>query len=483
MSARPRPVIVWFRSDLRLDDHPALSAAIKTGAPVIPLYILDDGIGGRWKRGAASRWWLAKSLEALASDISQRGGRLILRRGETISELRHVADEADASAIYFTREYEPATIALENQLNVSFSGGEILLKRYGGTLLREPEDLRTSSGGSYQVFTPFWRAFQSDLTVARVIAAPEKLEAPACSLTSDDIADWALLPVKPDWSGGLAEAWQPGARGAQDQLKTFVDDALNIYAKDRDRLDHFGTSRLSPHLAFGEISPAACWRAATSALREAGASERSTETFLKEIIWREFCYSLLFHFPDMPDEPLRKEFATLEWSKKSSDLKAWQTGKTGYPIVDAGMRELWATGYMHNRARMITASFLTKHLLLPWQLGEAWFWDTLVDADLANNSANWQWVAGCGAEAAPYFRIFNPVLQGQKFDPDGDYVRRWVPELAGLPAPFIHAPWTADGPALKRASVVIGKSYPAPIVDHKAARSRALEAFEKLKRV
>jgi deoxyribodipyrimidine photo-lyase len=480
-AAGASPVIVWFRSELRLEDHPALSAAVKSGAPVLPLYILDDAAADRWKPGGASRWWLAKSLDALGRDIAKRGGRLILRRGDTARELTRAVEESGATAIHFTRGYEPWSGALESGLHTLFSGMDVAFKRFGGRLLQEPEDLRTASGNPYQVFTPFWRAFRRDFSPSRPVAAPERFSAPPREIASDEISHWKLLPVKPDWSGGLTAAWEPGEDGARVRLETFIAGTLSSYATGRDRLDQFGTSHLSPHLAFGEISPAACWRAASAALNDKGSSDQSIETFLKELAWREFCYSLLIHFPKMPDEPLREEFAAFKWATVSTDLTAWQRGMTGYPIVDAGMRELWATGYMHNRARMITASFLTKHLQLSWTLGEAWFWDTLVDADLANNAANWQWVAGCGADAAPYFRIFNPILQGEKFDPDGDYVRRWVPELERLPANAVHSPWTADAATLKRAGVVVGKTYPSPIVDHKAARARALAAYESSK--
>jgi deoxyribodipyrimidine photo-lyase len=479
MSANP--VIVLFRNDLRLRDHAALTAAVQTGAPVLPLYIFDDGAAGEWKPGGASRWWLAKSLEALSQDIEQRGGRLILRRGKTATELKRIVEETGATAIYVTRGYEPSAVALENKLHDQFKSSGVAFKRFGGGLLREPEELRTSAGAPYQVFTPFWRAFREDFAAAKSLPVSRRLNAVSDDIASNDIADWKLLPTKPDWSGGLSEAWRPGELGAHQRLKDFIGDALSRYAAGRDRLGAIGTSRLSPHLAFGEISPAACWRAASDAMGESKINGQSIETFLKELVWREFSYSLLFHFPKMPNEPLREEFSSLKWARSSTHLKAWQKGMTGYPIVDAGMRELWATGYMHNRARMITASFLTKHLLLPWTQGEAWFWDTLVDADLASNSANWQWVAGCGADAAPYFRIFNPVLQGEKFDPGGDYVKRWVPELASLPPSGIHAPWKADAAELKRAGVVLGDSYPSPIVDHKNARSRALAAYEHLK--
>jgi deoxyribodipyrimidine photo-lyase len=479
MSANP--IIVWFRNDLRLHDHPALSAAVKSGGPILPLYILDDAAPGAWKLGGASRWWLAKSLEALGSDIAERGGRLILRKGDTERELQRIVEETRARAIYFTRGYEPWSVALENRLPRTFASSGVEIKRFSGRLLREPEELKTSTGSTYQVFTPFWRAFRQDFSAPKAIAAPKELSAVVAKLASDELSDWNLLPTKPDWAGGLDEAWKPGERAARSRLKNFVADALSDYATGRDRMASDGSSRLSPHLAFGEISPAACWRAASEVSDRSSTSDNSIETFLKEVAWREFSYALLAQFPQMPEEPMRKEFASLQWEKSAANLTAWQKGLTGYPIVDAGMRQLWTTGYMHNRARMIVASFLTKHLLLPWTTGEAWFWDTLVDADLANNAVNWQWVAGCGIDAAPYFRVFNPVLQSEKFDTSGGYIRRWVPELARVPASIIHAPWQADAADLKRAGVVIGKTYPAPIVDHIAARARALKAYERVK--
>ena len=475
------PVILWFRNDLRLRDHAALNAAVRTGAPVIPVYILDDVSPGRWALGGASRWWLAKSLEVLAQDLKLRGASLILRRGATRRELPEIVEETGATAVFLSRGYEPWAVALEDELNSTFGSVGISFRRFCGRLLREPEDVRAASGKGYKVYTPFWRALSEGFQPVKPIAAPERLSSPARRLKSDHLADWGLLPTTPDWACGLGEAWQPGEAGAHVRLAAFLKTALKTYAEDRNRPDKVGTSRLSPHLAFGEISPAACWRAATAAAAKNMGGDLGLETFLKEIAWREFSYSLLFHWPDLPERPFREEFGAFPWSTSTKHLKAWQRGNTGYPIVDAGMRELWATGYMHNRVRMIAASFLTKHLLIPWQHGEAWFWDTLVDADLANNSASWQWVAGSGADAAPYFRIFNPVLQGEKFDPAGTYVRRWVPELARLPNTVIHAPWTAGAETLAEAGVVLGRSYPQPIVDHGEARQRALAAYEQVK--
>ncbi len=475
------PVVVWFRNDLRLADHKALTAAIATGAPLVLLYVLDDDTPGRWAMGGASRWWLAKSLQALMCDIEARGGRLTLRRGTAASAVAAVAEEAGATAVYFSRGYEPCAVATEKTLKAALDAKGVAVKRYGGGLLREPEDVRTKAGEVYKVYTPFWKALSAGYRAPAHVPAPKALTAHRGALRSDKLASWALLPSKPNWAKTFESEWQPGEAGANERLQTFVETALAGYAGNRNRPDVAGTSRLSPHLHFGEIAPSRCWASALAAASASCNADRGTETFLKELVWREFSYTLLFYWPDLPENPFRKDFARFPWTKNAAHLKAWEKGRTGYPIVDAGMRELWARGYMHNRVRMVVASFLIKHLMIPWQVGEAWFWDTLVDADLASNAASWQWVAGSGADAAPYFRIFNPITQGAKFDPDGLYVRRWVPELAKLPAPLIHAPWTAPAEILKSAGIVLGKTYCLPIVDHAAARARALQAYEAVK--
>ena len=476
------PVVVWFRSDLRLIDNRALSAAVATGNPVAAVFILDDAAPGMWSRGAASRWWLNKSLASLARSIEDKGGRLILRRGATHEELPRIVTETNASAVYFTRCYEPWAVDLETGLKSRFDRDGITFKRFGGNLLREPEDVRTKTGDVYKVYTPFWRALSFEFSPQKSLAAPKAIASLKKTPKSDALASWNLHPEKPDWSKGFDEHWQPGEAGAHAKLKTFFASAMKTYAEDRNRPDRPGTSRLSPHLHFGEITPGACWLAAQSAAAKQPGSDKGLETFLKEVVWREFSNTLLFYWPDLPEQPFRKDFAAFPWLENAGQLKAWQRGQTGYPVVDAGMRELWHTGYMHNRVRMIVASFLIKHLMIPWQQGEAWFWDTLVDADLANNAASWQWVAGSGADAAPYFRIFNPITQGEKFDPEGTYVRRWVPELKDLPSDVIHAPWTAPPITLSTAGVVLGKTYPAPIVDHMVARDRALAAYGAVKR-
>ncbi|NOT71098.1 MAG: deoxyribodipyrimidine photo-lyase [Hyphomicrobium sp.] len=475
------PIVVWFRSDLRLASNRALSAAVATGAPLILTYILDDETPAAWKRGAASRWWLDKSLAALSASLETRGATLIFRRGVTGEELPRLVTQSKASAVYFTRCYEPHAVALEDQLKAVFDSAGVVFKRFGGNLLREPEDVRTKTGDVYKVYTPFWKALSADFTPPKPLPPPKAITAFKSALESDNLAAWRLHPSKPDWSGGFGEHWKPGEDGAHEKLQTFLEAAMRSYADDRNRPDRPGTSRLSPHLHFGEISPAQCWIAAQHAAASMPGADKGCETFLKEIVWREFSYTLLYYWPDLPEQPFRRDFAAFPWKSEPAHLAAWQKGMTGYPVVDAGMRELWHTGYMHNRVRMIVASFLIKHLLIPWQAGEAWFWDTLVDADLASNAASWQWVAGSGADAAPYFRIFNPVTQGEKFDPDGTYVRRWVPELTALPNDVIHAPWTAGALTLAAAGVTLGKTYPHPLVDHAAARARALSAYDAVK--
>ena len=476
-----KPVVFWFRNDLRLADNRALAAAVETGAPLVAIYVLDDHSPGQWKMGAASRWWLAQSLEALGRDIAERGGKLILRRGAARDVLPGLVDEAGASAVYFTRAYEPWAAALERDLKQTFDAAGVAFKRYGGSLLREPEDVRTKTGDVYKVYTPFWRALSGGYAPPKAIAAPKILTPPSKQPPSDKLGDWRLTPARPNWARGWDKIWTPGEAGAAARLDEFLKRALKTYKEDRNRPDLPGTSRLSPHLHFGEISPAQCWRGAAAAAAKQSAADQGYETFLKELVWREFSATLLFHWPDLPEAPFRQDFAAFRWRPDDANLSAWQKGMTGYPIVDAGMRELWQTGYMHNRVRMIVASFLIKHLLIPWQTGEAWFWDTLLDADLANNAASWQWVAGSGADAAPYFRIFNPVTQGEKFDPDGLYVRRYAPELGKLPNDVIHAPWQAPASVLSAAGVTLGKTYPHPIVDHAAARARALAAYDAVK--
>lgn len=478
------PLLIWFRNDLRLSDNPALLAAIRSGEPVLPVYIFDDDAAAPWQLGAASRWWLHHSLAKLSDAIAELGATLVLRRGSALRQLQTLARETGARAVYWNRCYEPAILARDTAIKKALRAEGLEARSFNANLLFEPWTVTNKVGKPFQVFTPFWRHCLGLTAPAPPDVAPVHIPGMTQPPSTDKLDDWKLLPAQPDWAGGLRAAWVPGEEGGQARLAQFIDDAIVDYKAMRDRPDLTGTSRLSPHLHFGEIGPRQIWWAVQVRLahdREPGLMA-AAESFLRELGWREFTHHLLYYFPHLPEQPLRSEFNTFPWREDAALLEAWQCGMTGFPIVDAGMRELWHTGWMHNRVRMIAASFLVKDLLLPWQAGARWFWDTLVDADLANNTAGWQWTAGCGADAAPYFRVFNPVTQGKKFDPDGTYVRRWLPELAGLPDAFIHNPWQADPMILKASSVVLGETYPRLIVDHAVARERALAAFASLKK-
>ncbi len=463
--------IVWFRRDLRLEDNPALAQACRDHDCVIPLYVFDPEAEGSWAPGGASRWWLHKSLSALAQDLSRRDSRLILACGDTGAVLERVLKETEAQAIYWNRNYEPAFVERDTRLKKSLKDQGVSVNSQASSLLFEPWEVLKADETPYLVFTPFWKQMQKRWTPPDATTLPSKLPSPQSWPDSLEVDDLELLP-KQDWASEFDQRWEPGESGGQKRLESFVEETVAGYDEGRDRPGESGTSRLSPHLHFGEISPGQVVRA----LDESGQlpSGKGRWSFLREIAWREFSAHLLFHHPKLPEEPLKDQFASFPWRDKKDygdDLRAWQKGQTGIPMVDAGMRELWQTGWMHNRVRMIVASFLTKNLLVPWQEGARWFWDTLVDADLANNTAGWQWTAGCGADAAPYFRVFNPVLQGQKFDPKGDYVRRWCPELAGRSDRELHEPVgqnDAEGSAA--------------IVDLKGSRERALAAYEEIKR-
>ena len=442
------PVVVWFRLDLRLRDHAALTAAAATGRPVIPLYILDDAGAGPWAMGGAARWWLHHSLTSLGADLARLGTRLVLRRGRASDVLRDIVAETGAVAVHAGRAHEPWARQAEAEVAVP-------LTLHRTATLFDFDAIRTKTGGVYGVYTPFARA-------CRALAAPHAPGGvPAftgATAASDTLADWGLLPTRPDWSGGFA--WEVGEDAAHRRLDAFLKTAVGAYGTGRNLPGQPGTSMISPHLHWGELSPHQVWHTARLA---ADATGEGLETFLGEILWREFSAYVLWHQPHLPDRPLRPAFAALPTRAVPAELRAWRRGRTGVPIVDAGMRQLWHTGWMHNRVRMIAASFLVKNLLAPWQAGSAHFWDTLVDADLASNSAGWQWIAGCGIDSQPFFRVFNPVSQGEKFDPDGAYVRRWVPELAGVPAAEVHRPGAGG--------------YAAPIVDLATSRVRALAAY------
>lgn len=442
------PTIVWFRQDLRLADNPALDAAARRGGPVIPVYVWSPEDEGGWPPGAASRWWLHQSLTALDASLRKKGSRLLFAKGPSAKALEQLASRCGADAVYCNRRYEPAAIQCASEVERALSKRGVQLESFNSALLVEPTELLNLSGNPYRVYTPYLRRVLRDVKPSPSLRAPATLKAPAEWPPGVALAAFELMP-KIAWYAQMAERWKPGEEGAHARLKKFLRDGLADYRRARDIPSKTGTSGLSAHLHFGEVGPRQIWHAL-------GPRGRAS-TFLHEIVWREFAYHLLYHFPETPTKPLRPEFARFPWKKKAGLLKAWQEGRTGIPMVDAGMRELWATGVMHNRVRMIVASFLAKNLLQPWQDGSRWFWDTLVDADLANNTMNWQWVAGSGADAAPYFRIFNPITQGKRYDPDGAYVRRWVPEA------------NTD-------------SYAAPIVDLGSSREVALDAYALMRR-
>jgi len=469
--------LVWLRRDLRLEDQPALHAAAARGGAVVPVYIHAPGEEGAWPQGGASRWWLHHSLEALAADLEALGSRLVIRTGPSSATLDALINETGADAVYWNRLYEPEAIARDKGIKAALSKRGIEARSFNGSLLVEPPEFFNKQGGAWKVFTPFFKAAARDIDPGTPLPRVERLPAPAAWPAGESVASLGLLP-RIDWAGGMRAAWRPGEAGAQKQLDRFADGCVEAYKRDRDKPQLVATSRLSPHLHFGEISP----RSALAAVQESPYAESSgAQHFISEMYWREFAHYLLYHFPETTVSPLRPEFEAFPWHDDPEAQRAWQRGRTGYPLVDAGMRELWETGWMHNRVRMVVASFLVKHLLIPWQQGAAWFWVALVDADLANNTLGWQWTAGCGADAAPYFRVFNPVLQGQKFDPEGEYIARYVPELAALPAKYRHEPWLADEITLRAAGVALGETYPHRIVEHGEARDAALAAYQAIK--
>ena len=472
------PVVVWFRQDLRLRDNPALAAAVASGRPVVPLFVLDEESPGVRPLGGASRWWLHESLRSLAADLERRGLSMALRRGPSAQILCDVVRGTGASRVVWNRCHEPGFRALDASVEAALREVGAEIRNFAGSLLLEPGTVRTGQGGPYKVFTPFWRRLQELYQTPAVLPAPTRLTPGPAIEGGDRLEDWRLQPTAPDRAGGLRESWDPGEAAAQRRLASFLGGPVARYRERRDRPDLEGGSRLSPHLKWGEIGPHQVWRAAAPLVEAGGPAGEGAQALLRELAWRDFNHHLLVHFPDMVTKNWRPAFDRFPWREDPAALEAWQRGRTGYPIVDAGMRELWHTGWMHNRARMIAASFLVKDLMIDWRRGEEWFRDTLVDADLANNAGNWQWVAGSGADAQPFFRIFNPVRQAEKFDPDGEYVRRWVPEISRLPDRWLHKPWEASIEVLRRAGVELGPDYPLPIVDHAAARRRALDAYD-----
>jgi len=474
--------IVWFRRDLRLEDQPALHAAVQRGGAVVPVFIWDPEGESPWAPGAASRWWLGESLRALDDDLAALGSRLITRAGRSERVLPALAREVGATAVTYGKRYEPSTRVQEERVAEALrSVGAEPLAVDGGVLF-PPTDVCGKSGKPYRVFTPYYNACLAHGVTDEFFPAPGVLAEPTAWPASDDLA--ALRPKATSAAPDYDAYWRPGAAGATAALNRFLSEASEDYAQGRDLPGEAGTSRLSPHLHFGEISPRRVWHAATARLAVGSSSgaTRGLEAFRRQLVWREFSAHLLHHAPHTQEAPLREAFEAFPWRDDVTAFHAWQEGRTGYPYIDAGMRELNETGWMHNRVRMAAASFLVKHLLLPWQLGAHYFWERLVDADLANNTMGWQWTAGCGADAAPYFRIFNPITQGEKFDAEGGYVRRWVPELETAPDHYLMRPWEADPSELAFLGVVLGETYPLPVVDHRAARERALAAYASTKK-
>lgn len=460
----------WFRRDLRLSDNPALHSAAQAGQ-VLCIYIDAPEEESPWEAGAASRWWLHGALESLSESLRKKKQPLIFRKGPALETLLELVRETGAQRVVWNRCYEPSLIQRDTQIKARLKEEGIEAESFPGDLLVEPWKLKNKQGEPYKVYTPFSNQVFT-LDVEKPLSVPAL---PALKKMPDSLklADLNLLP-RIAWDDGMRAFWKPGEEQAAQRLQQFNRKAIHLYQEERDRPETQGTSLLSPYLHFGEISPRQVWHGIPKNAR--------TKPFLRQIVWREFAAHLLYHFPQTPLKNLRSEFDRFPWEEDKKLLKAWQRGKTGYPIVDAGMRELWTTGWMHNRVRMVAASFLVKDLLIPWQKGAQWFWDTLVDADLANNTMGWQWVAGSGADAAPYFRIFNPVSQGERFDPQARYVRKWVPELAGLPDKWIHHPWNAPEEELRRAGIVLGKNYPKPVIDHDYARRRALAAYQQIRK-
>ena len=475
------PAIVWFRNDLRVQDNEALVAASQHTC-VVPVFIRDTTTPVR-SLGAARNWWLHHSLASLSDDLERLGAPLTLLSGDAYEVVFELIERTGASAIYWNRRYDPDLIHADSTLKADLQEKGIIAESFASQLLHEPTKLRTGSGTHYKVYSPFWRALEPDVENRPPLEGPESLTPFRAldGMKAETLDSWDLLPTRPDWSGGLVETWTPGETGAHDRLTDFLEDRMQGYSDGRDIPGVDSTSGLSPHLANGEITPAQIFEALKNTETDGAPADRTK--FRKEIGWREFAWHLLVNEPALAEKNHNPKFDSFPWLNNARALAAWQKGLTGYPIVDAGMRQLWQTGWMHNRVRMIVASFLTKHLLIDWRTGEDWFWDTLVDADPASNAASWQWVAGSGADASPYFRIFNPVLQGEKFDTEGDYVRSFVPELAQMPKKFIHKPWAAPELALAAAGVRLGDTYPHPIVDHKLARDRALAAYQQIKEV
>ncbi|MEO0560434.1 MAG: deoxyribodipyrimidine photo-lyase [Bacteroidota bacterium] len=472
--------LVWLRNDLRLSDHAALTHAAERGC-VVPVFIWAPDEEGDWPPGGAHRWWLQASLQVLDASLREHGSRMILRSGPSLKALIDLASSTGADQVAWHTRVAPHLRERDVEVRNGLAREGLETRQFAGRILHDPDAIQTGSGGPYKVFTPFWKKFQAQVHMSDPLDIPELANtAPETWPEGATLDDFDLSPMEQDgvdWADGMRETWVPGEAGALERLDAFIEESLIDYEAQRNVPADHGTSWLSPHLHWGEVSPRTVWVRVNGWVQN-GAMRDEADKFLSEIAWREFSYHVLHHFPATPTAPLKDKYAAFPWRDDSDGLEAWTRGQTGYPIVDAGMRQLWAIGWMHNRVRMIVASFLTKDLLVPWQEGARWFWDTLCGADLANNTMGWQWASGSGADAQPFFRIFNPISQGEKHDPDGAYVRRWIPELADLPNKWIHKPWAAPDNVLAEAGVELGTTYPHPIVDHSEARARALDVLK-----
>ncbi|CAI8337641.1 MAG: Deoxyribodipyrimidine photo-lyase [Opitutia bacterium UBA7350] len=469
--------IVWLRNDLRVQDNAALKAGLQSGASLVVLYIWDETAYGEWQPGSASKVWLHHALKSLQTKLQEYGGRIILKVGATAEVLHTVIDATGANQIFWNRRYEPKLRSLDADLKLALRAEGLKVETFNSALLNEPHTVANKSGGPFKVYSPYFKSIQDRPVVAPIEVNLENALWSDANLESEALAELNLLPSQ-NWWRDMIKDWDISESGAHERLNRFLDGAVSHYNEDRNIPGIEGSSKLSPYLQSGLIGP----RQVVAALEaRTNLKEKGPFVYLKEIYWREFAYNVLFHFPHTPEKPLQAQYADFPWEADDDLLKCWKKGQTGYPIVDAGMRELYATGWMHNRVRMIVASLLVKQLLQDWKTGAAWFWDTLVDADIASNTLGWQWSGGCGADAAPYFRVFNPMIQGGKFDPIGTYVKRYVPELGKLPAKYIHTPWEAPEAVLEAAGIELGVTYPHPIIDHQTGRERALSAFDKFK--
>ncbi len=470
--------IVWFRKDLRIQDNPSLFAALENNQRIIPVFIWDEEAGGSWKLGASSRWWLHHALLDLSQSIRNLGGQLLLLKGKAEEVIPHLANKYGAKQVYYGRTYDPSGIETQVQVEEALDQAGIESQSFNSSLLQEPWETKNGSGKPFQVFTPYWRKSRQIIYREPLSYNPSKLNFEALPTPQTKLDDLELIPHHP-WHHKLGEHWEVTEEAGLRMIRRTVDEVTRSYATRRNHPAVEGTSRLSPYLAWGLVSPRQICQAVLSAENEG--SHRGENKFLVEIGWREFSYHLLYHYPTIPDQPLRPKYASFPWLEDPESLDNWKFGNTGYPMVDAGMRQLYETGWMHNRVRMVVASFLVKHLLLPWNEGAKWFWDTLVDADLASNTQGWQWAAGCGADAAPYFRIFNPITQGEKFDARGEYAKQWIPSLENLPSKWVFRPWEAPPSLLSESGIELGKDYPSPCIDHAYGRQRALAALASLK--